>query len=69
VDATGLRAIDDLLQSFTAQGTTMVISGIHKQPLFALVQAGLMDRIGEDNVCGSLEEALARARELTAAKS
>jgi SulP family sulfate permease len=69
VDATGLRAIDDLLQSFTAQGTTMVISGIHKQPLFALVQAGLLDRIGEDNVCGSLEEALGRARELTAAKS
>jgi SulP family sulfate permease len=64
VDATGLRAIDDLLQSFTAQGTTMVISGIHKQPLFALVQAGLMDRIGEDNVCGSLEEALERARTL-----
>ena len=28
----------------------------------------LMDRIGEDNVCGSLEEALGRARELTAAK-
>jgi len=69
VDATGLRAIEDLLGSFTAQGTTMVISGIHKQPLFALVQAGLLDRIGEDNVCGSLEEALGRARELTAVKS
>jgi SulP family sulfate permease len=68
IDATGLRAIEDLLHSFRAQGTTMVISGIHKQPLFALVQAGLMDRIGEDNVCGSLEEALARARELTAVK-
>jgi sulfate permease, SulP family len=68
IDATGLQALEDLLSSFRAQGTTMVISGIHKQPLFAIVQAGLMDRIGEDNVCGSLEEALGRARELTAAK-
>jgi SulP family sulfate permease len=68
IDATGLQALEDLLSSFRAQGTAMVISGIHKQPLFAIVQAGLMDRIGEDNVCGSLEEALGRARELTAAK-
>ena len=67
IDATGLRALEELLQSFAAQGTVMVISGIHKQPLFAIVQAGLMDRIGEDNICGSLEEALERSRELTAA--
>ncbi|HLF14462.1 MAG TPA: SulP family inorganic anion transporter [Bacteroidota bacterium] len=69
IDATGLRALEELIGSFSHQGTTMIISGIHKQPLFAIVQAGLMDKIGEDNVCGSLEEALERARSLTASKS
>jgi SulP family sulfate permease len=65
IDATGLRALEELLHSFSHQGTTLVISGIHKQPLFALAQAGLLDRIGEDNICGSLEEAIGRARALT----
>lgn len=68
IDATGLRALEELIGSFSHQGTILVISGIHKQPLFALVQAGLLDKIGEDNVCGSLGEALARARVLTASK-
>ncbi len=69
IDATGLRALEELIATFPQQGTVLVISGIHKQPLFAIVQAGLLDKIGEDNVCGSLAEALARARVLTASKS
>jgi SulP family sulfate permease len=62
IDATGIRAIEDLFARLTHDGTRFILSGIHKQPLFAITQAGLMDRIGEDNVCGSLAEALERAR-------
>lgn len=69
IDATGLRALEDLAGSFAREGTVMILSGIHKQPLVAMTQAGLIDRLGEDNVCGSLAEALARAREVTAAGS
>jgi SulP family sulfate permease len=64
IDATGIRALEDLLGQFSHQGTHFIISGIHKQPLFAITQAGLLDRIGEDNVCGSLTEALTRAEAL-----
>jgi sulfate permease, SulP family len=60
VDATGLRALDDLAAILKSQGTALVISGIHKQPLVALTQSGFIDRIGEENICGSLEEALER---------
>jgi SulP family sulfate permease len=65
IDATGIRAIEDLLVRLTHDGTKFILSGIHKQPLFAITQAGLMDRIGEDNVCGTLAEALERARAIT----
>lgn len=62
IDATGLRALEDLLERTRKEGTKLVISGIHKQPLFSLTTSGLLDKIGEDNVCGNIDEALARAR-------
>jgi SulP family sulfate permease len=68
IDATGLHALDDLEHQWRQQGTTLVVSGIHKQPLVALSQSGLMDRIGEDNVCGTLDEALERAGRLVGQK-
>jgi sulfate permease, SulP family len=68
IDATGLHALDDLEHQWRLQGTTLVISGIHKQPLVALSQSGLMDRIGEENVCGTLDEALERAGRLIGQK-
>lgn len=64
VDASGLRAVEDLLSQLKHQGTTLIISGIHKQPLFAMTNAGLYDKIGEDNICGSLAEAIERAKRL-----
>jgi SulP family sulfate permease len=64
VDATGLRALDELLYQLQHQQTHFIISGIHKQPLFAMQGSGLLDRLGEDNICGSLDEALLRAETL-----
>jgi SulP family sulfate permease len=68
IDATGLRALEDLTAQLAHQKTHFLISGIHKQPLFAVTQSGLYDRIGEDNICGSLAEALQRANSLISAR-
>jgi SulP family sulfate permease len=68
IDATGLRALDDLAIQLAHQGTRFLISGIHKQPLFAITQSGFLDRLGEDNICGTLAEALERAKVLIAEK-
>jgi len=64
IDATGLRALEDLAAQLHHQKSHFILSGIHKQPLFALTNAGLLDRIGHDNLCGSLAEAVQRARGL-----
>jgi sulfate permease, SulP family len=61
IDATGLHTLEVLAEQFAQSGTALIISGIHKQPLFAIEQSGLMKTIGEDNFCGSLDEALERA--------
>jgi SulP family sulfate permease len=62
IDATGIRAIEDLVARLKGGGTSFILSGIHKQPLVAIAQAGLVEQIGEDNLCGTLAEALERAR-------
>jgi SulP family sulfate permease len=67
VDATGLRALEDLVDKTRRDGTLLVLSGVHAQPLVALERAGLLRRIGEANVCGDIEDALARAREIVGA--
>ena len=64
IDATGLQAVENLSKDFARDEIHFLVSGIHKQPLFALQQSGLFDQIGEDNFTGSLQEALDRARKL-----
>jgi SulP family sulfate permease len=66
IDATGLRALEDLLDKTRRDGTVLVLSGVHAQPLVALERSGLLERIGEENVHGNIRAALARARELVA---
>jgi len=64
LDATGLDALEDLLEKRRAKNKHLILCGPHTQPLFALERAGLVDRLGRDNLCGDMNHALARAREL-----
>jgi len=64
IDATGLQALEDLHAKLRAKGKHLILSAPHTQPLFAMENAGLIDRIGRDNVCPNIEVALARAREI-----
>lgn len=62
IDATGLHAIEELHRKCKRGGTTLVLSGVHSQPVMAIAKSGLDEVIGLENMCGSIEEAIARAR-------
>ncbi len=64
IDASGLRALEELAKDLKHQGIQLFISGIHKQPLFALHQSGIFEQIGEENIFGTLTEALEKARRM-----
>ena len=66
MDATGLNALEDICEKLHKKGRHLILSGPHAQPLFAMQKAGFIDQIGVENLCGDLEEALARAAELMA---
>lgn len=64
IDATGLHTLEEFYKDSKKQGTTIVLSGVHTQPLYAMTQAGLLDLFGEENVFGNIDDALDRAREI-----
>lgn len=64
VDATGLNMVKDMIEDCRKSDTRLILSGVHAQPMFALQQYGLYDRIGEENIFGNIDDALDRARDL-----
>jgi len=64
VDATGMQTIKDFYNDALKQGTKIILSGVHTQPLFAMAQAGIFDLVGEENIFGNIDDALDRAREI-----
>lgn len=68
LDATGLDALEDLFEKMEKQHKNLILCGPHSQPLFALVKAGFLDRIGQENVCGDMDASLLRAREIIVQK-
>jgi len=63
MDSTGLRALIDVWEKNRAAGTLLLLSDVHAQPMMTLARSGLLDRIGDENLFGNLDDALNRARE------
>jgi SulP family sulfate permease len=64
MDATGLNALEGVAHRFRQQGTVLLISGVHAQPLVAMDRSGALDRIGREHLFGTFDGALAHARAL-----
>ena len=63
MDSTGLHALRDVIHRSEKEGTLVVLSDVHAQPIVALERSGLLDELGEDNVHGNIDDALNRARQ------
>ena len=65
VDATGIHALKQMARRCHGQGITMILAETRPQPLRALERARVLDAFGSArNIVPSLDDALARAREL-----
>ena len=58
LDATGLQALEDFIVKAQSEGSTVLLSGVHAQPLVVMERSGLMDLVGEDHMFGSFDDAL-----------
>jgi len=64
IDATGLRAIQDLADELRASGRTLLLCGAPSQPTRLLEQADFHRHLGDENILPSLTMALKRAVEI-----
>lgn len=62
MDATGLAALESIVERLQKHDGTVIPSGIHRQPLEMLQQAGFITTIGRPNLCATFDDALTRAR-------
>ncbi|HEX6693537.1 MAG TPA: SulP family inorganic anion transporter [Longimicrobiales bacterium] len=63
IDSTGIHAFRSLVRRFTADGTLVLTAELEAQPLAALNRAKVFEEVGEETLYGTVEEALAAARE------
>ncbi len=62
IDSTGLHALRDVVRRSRQEGTLVILSDVHAQPVVALERSGTYDELGEENVHGNIDDALNRAR-------
>jgi len=68
MDATGLHALEEVAARLQRRGASLLLSGVHAQPLIALERSGVLERIGADHLFANFAEAVAYARALVEPK-
>ncbi|HWR35939.1 MAG TPA: SulP family inorganic anion transporter [Clostridia bacterium] len=63
LDATGLHEIAELADRLHASGRVLILCGARQQPAALMRKAEFAEKIGRKNICFSIEQALARARD------
>ena len=66
LDITALNALDKLADRCAEHGVILVLSHVNEQPMQAMRHAGFDKKIGEENFCAHIDDALARAAALAA---
>lgn len=66
MDATALNALESVVERLQHHGGTVILSGLHRQPLDMLRKAGFIEVIGRANLVAHFDDALVRAREILA---
>src|SRR6185503_12845688 len=61
LDATGLRALEELATRVRASGRTAIFCGAREQPRAVMRQPRFTEHVGAENVCPSVDAALTRA--------
>lgn len=64
IDAGGIRALEQAKVACDKNGITIVISGIHTQPYILFSKMGMIEKLGKENICADIKEALSRTNQL-----
>ena len=68
IDSTGVHALRGLIRRARSEGTRVLVTGVHAQPMIVLARTGLLDEIGEDNLFGTAAAAFEAVRAMDGTK-
>jgi sulfate permease, SulP family len=66
MDATALNALESIVERMQHARGTVILSGLHRQPLEMLRKAGFVEVIGRKNFCATFDDALVRGNQVLA---
>ena len=61
LDSTAMNALDLLYEKCKKQGVRLILSHVNEQPLQAMHKSGFYDKVGAENFCAHIDDALAKA--------
>jgi len=62
MDSTGLHNLQSLCRLSQKDGIQVILSGVNDKVRAMLLSSGMDARIGAENICSNIQEALGRAR-------
>ncbi len=69
LDAGGIKALEQAKCACDRKGIKIILSGIHTQPYMLCEKTGMADKLGRENICANINDALDRARKILETKS
>lgn len=66
IDATAMNSLETLRKKCSDRGVHLIISHANAQPLEAMKKSGFFEKVGEENFCAHIDEALEKAEKYTA---
>lgn len=64
IDATAMRNLDKIRHACRKKGITLILSHVNEQPMNVMKKSGFYDKVGAENFCAHIDEALERAESL-----
>ncbi|WP_102407495.1 SulP family inorganic anion transporter [Parabacteroides bouchesdurhonensis] len=65
MDSTGLHNLESLLRLSQAENIHVILSGVNEQVRKVLIQSGFNKKIGAENICSNINEAIEKAKEVS----
>lgn len=64
IDATAMNSLEQLYNKCQSKGITLILSHVNEQPLHAMQKVGFYEKVGAENFCSHIDDALNRAAEI-----
>jgi SulP family sulfate permease len=62
IDASALHSLEVAVEKMQRDGVRILLTAVQAQPMKMLYNAGLVDKLGVENFCANIDEALQRAK-------